>query len=232
MIQIFPENSRFAVDRGWLRSRPSFSFGEYQDPGNSSFGVMRVCNDDYIAAGHGLGAHPHSDMEIVTIVLEGQIRHEDSLGNVEITSFGEVQRMTAGTGIVHAEYNASSTEELTLLQLWFMPRERGLAPSYETSKYNQESMVNKLLPIVSHRSSKQVALIQQDMTIYLSKLEKGKQLSFNQNEGRRIYLFVIEGELTANEAALGQKDTARIESVSDLTLVAREPSFFMLIDLP
>lgn len=231
MMKVYPAESRYAVDLGWLRSGLSFSFGEYVDPANTAFGVMRVCNDDYIAPGRGFGAHPHSDMEIVSIVLRGAVRHEDNMGNVEIADASSVQRMSAGTGVIHAEYNPSDTEPLELLQLWFMPRERGLAPSYETTKYDPERMKNALLPVVSHRSSEQVASIEQDMTIYLSRLDAGKKLAFEQEAGRRIFLFVIEGELTAGGTRLGRRDTARIEATPSLPLAAA-PAFFMLIDLP
>ncbi|MFC0334986.1 pirin family protein [Paenibacillus sepulcri] len=232
MIQVFPADERYSVDNGWLRGRPSFSFGEYADPANTGFGVMRVCNDDFLDPGKGFGAHPHSDMEIVSIVLKGQIRHEDSLGNVETASAGELQRMSAGTGIVHAEYNPSETEELNLLQLWFMPRERGLAPSYETGRYDAEQLINTLVPVVTPDGAGQTASIQQDMTIYLGRPEAGRELIFKQEEGRRMFLFNIEGSLSVNGTPMAARDTARIESVSRLTLSADEASFVMLIDLP
>jgi redox-sensitive bicupin YhaK (pirin superfamily) len=232
MIQVYPSNSRYFVDLGWLKSGLSFSFGEYFDPANTSFGVMRVCNDDRVAGGKGFGPHPHSDMEIVTIVLRGAVKHEDNLGNVEVTGEGQVQRMSAASGIVHAEYNASQTEELHLLQLWFMPRERGGAPSFETASYDQEKMRNALLPVVTPEGGEQAASINQDMTIYLSRLERGKELSFHQGASRRVFVFVIEGSLKVNGELLRERDTARIQSVESLSLVAEEDAHFMLIDLP
>ncbi|MDF2681212.1 MAG: quercetin 2,3-dioxygenase [Brevibacillus sp.] len=232
MFQLYPSNSRYLVDVGWLRSHLSFSFGEYFDPNNTRFGVMRVCNDDEVAGGKGFGPHPHSDMEVVTIVLEGKVKHEDNLGNVEVVSAGEVQRMSAGTGIVHAEYNASETESVNFLQLWFMPEERGLTPSFETKGYNQEQLTNALVPVVSKQGSDLVASIHQDMTIYLSRLEQGRELPFVQPEGRRVFLFVIEGNLLVNGHELGKRDTARIQSISELVITARDDAFFMLIDLP
>lgn len=233
MIQLYPERLRHKTDLGWLKSRPSFQFGEYADPENSGFGVMRVCNDDFVAPGRGFGAHPHSDMEIVSIILKGQIRHEDSLGNVEITSAGEVQRITAGSGVVHAEYNPSESEELNLLQLWFMPRERGLAPSYETARYDQAKLRNALLPVAAAVPAEGVAKVEQDLTIYLSRLDAGRELAFRQEKGRRVFLFVIEGSLTANGLALGTRDEARIADEPELALAAGgEETFLMLIDLP
>lgn len=233
MINVFPAASRYSADLGWLRSHPSFSFGEYYDPNRTGFSVMRVCNDDYLAPGRGFGAHPHSDMEIVSIVLNGQIRHEDNLGNSVVSSFGEVQRMSAGSGVIHTEFNASDEEELRLLQLWFMPKERGVTPSYEASRFDSDKLHNALLPVVSDESSEQVAWIGQNMTIYLSKLEKGKQLSYAPgSKDRKLFLYIIEGQLGAHGETLATGDTAHIEQVSELELSAAAPAFFMLIDLP
>ncbi|GIO09146.1 quercetin 2,3-dioxygenase [Brevibacillus reuszeri] len=232
MIQLYPSNLRYSVDLGWLRSHLSFSFGEYFDENNTGFGVMRVCNDDEVVGGKGFGPHPHSDMEIVTVVLRGAIKHEDNLGNVEVTSAGEVQRMSAGSGIIHAEYNASETDDLNFLQLWFMPSERGLTPSFETKRYDAQGLQNQLLPVVSPEGGEKIAVIHQDMTIYLSRLEAAKTLSFSQKEDRRTFLFVIEGSLSVNEQAMGTRDSARIEAEASLTITAEEAAFFMLIDLP
>ncbi|MDU0199599.1 pirin family protein [Paenibacillus sp. MAH-36] len=232
MIQIYAAENRYQVNLGWLQSRLSFSFGEYYDPNNTDFGVMRVCNDDAVAPGRGFGAHPHSDMEIVTIVLEGAVQHSDNLGNSEITSAGEVQRMSAGTGIVHAEFNASKTESTRFLQLWFEPRELGLFPTYETRRYDAEQLRNALLPVVTPEGSEKAAMINQDLTLYLSRLDQGRTLPFEQAEGRRVFMFVIEGRVTVSGKQLKTGDTARIESESNLIVEAEEDAFFMLIDLP
>lgn len=232
MINVFPAAERHSADLGWLRSQPSFSFGAYYDPNRTGFSVMRVCNDDYLAPGKGFGAHPHSDMEIVSIVLNGLIRHEDNLGNSVVSSFGEVQRMSAGTGVIHTEFNASEEEELRLLQLWFMPKERGVAPSYEASRFDPAKLHNALLPIVSDQALEQTASIGQNMTIYLSKLEQGKQLDYAGEPGRKQFLYIIEGELQVHGETLAAGDTAQIEAAGELALAAKEPAFFMLIDLP
>ena len=232
MIQVYPSNLRYSVDLGWLHSHLSFSFGEYFDENNTGFGIMRVCNDDEVVGGKGFGPHPHSDMEIVTVVLRGAIKHEDNLGNVEVSSAGEVQRMSAGSGIIHAEYNASETDDLNFLQLWFMPSERGLTPSFETKRYDAQGLQNQLLPVVSPEGGEKIAAIHQDMTIYLSRLEPATTVSFSQKAGRRTFLFVIEGSLSVNEQAMGTRDSARIEAETSLTITAEEAAFFMLIDLP
>lgn len=233
MIEIYPADSRFTANHGWLKSNFSFSFAEYYDPDNKLFGPLRVFNDDVVQPGNGFGEHPHHEMEIVSIVLKGELQHQDSMGNTEILRPGEVQRMTAGTGIVHSEVNPSETEELSFLQLWFLPSTRGLEPSYEQLAYDVEAMNDRLLPVVSNRpSSEQVALIHQDLTIYLSKLGEKRSLTFEQAPGRLIYLFVIEGELTLNGESMGKRDAARISDVTKLDLAAESGAHFMLIDLP
>ena len=136
MIQVYPAQSRYHADYGWLKTYHSFSFGDYYDPNNIQFGPMRVLNDDFVAPLRGFGAHPHQEMEIVSIVLKGHLKHEDSTGHTATTTFGGVQRMSAGTGIVHSETNPSPTEEVNFLQLWFLPEVRGLTPSYERTTFN------------------------------------------------------------------------------------------------
>lgn len=232
MINVYQANERFSVDMGWAKSFPSFSFGAYFDLNNTAFGVMRVCNDDEIHPGKGFGPHPHNDMEVVTIVLEGQIRHEDHLGHRVVTPANGVQRMSAGTGIVHAEYNASDTETLRSLQLWFMPRERGLTPSFESRTFDPNQWMNQLLPVVTPAGSDQAVSINQDMTIYLSQLEQGKRLQFQQERNRLVFLFVLEGQLKVNDTTLNRRDSARIQAIEQLDLNAETNVFFMLIDLP
>lgn len=233
MIQHNPASSRYAFDRGWLRGHHSFSFGDYEDENNMGFGPLRVFNDDWIAPGRGFGAHPHSDMEIVSIVLQGHLRHEDNLGNVAVTTFGEVQRMSAGSGIIHTEHNASDTEELNLLQMWFMPAVRGLAPSYEATRFDPEQMRGRLLPVAASAPETGVAKLHQDMTIYLTRLDGGTGLEFRQDPGRRVFLFVIDGSLKVNDSVeLQKRDAARIVSEPRLSLQTGDSAFAVLIDLP
>lgn len=234
MITVYPAKSRYTADHGWLKTSHSFSFAEYYDPNNMNFGPLRVLNDDFVSAGHGFGAHPHREMEIVSIVLKGYLKHTDSSGGTATTTFGGVQRMSAGTGVIHSEVNPSQEEEVNFLQLWFLPEEQGLTPSYEQTNFPTEKMKNALLPVVSkHASSKEVAHIHQDLTIYLSDVEKGKDITFSQEEGRRIFLFVLEGELVLNEdTSLTRRDSARITETATLKLAAKSDAQFMLIDLP
>lgn len=234
MIHVFPAESRHTNDHGWLLSNFSFSFADYYDPNNMSFGPLRVFNDDFVQPLKGFGTHPHRDMEIVSVVLKGQLQHADSTGNSEIIVPGQVQRMSAGTGLLHSEMNPSPDEEVNFLQLWFIPEKQGLPPSYETITYDLASMRNSLLPIVSHTpATPQVAKIHQDMTIYLSDLEKDHLLGFTQEKHRRIYLFVIEGSLTVGgSTTLKKRDAARISDLHEIDLKTTSKAKFMLIDLP
>lgn len=234
MIKIYPAASRYTADHGWLKSNFSFSFAEYFDPNNMSFGPMRVLNDDVVQPLRGFGAHPHREMEIVSIVLKGYLEHRDSTGQTATTTFGGIQRMSAGTGVVHSEMNPSSTEEVNFLQLWFEPDTPGLPPSYERTTFNVERLKNNLLPVVSKQfAGEEVAYIHQDMTIYLSKLDPKEKIAFTQKENRRIFFFVIEGDVILNEDSVLQKrDSARIEEITELKIETPSGAFFMLIDLP
>lgn len=235
MIELYPATSRYSGDMGWLQCNFSFSFADYHDPDNIQFGPLRVFNDDYIQPTKGFGTHPHRDMEIVTFALEGQLEHKDNTGGHEILKPGEVQRMSAGTGVLHSEINSSLDQVANTLQLWFLPKERGIQPSYEQRAYDQEAMIGQLLPIVSGREGKQenVTYIHQDLTIYMSKLEPGQSIPFHQEEGRRIYVFLIEGDLRLNEEhELARRDAARITEVTDLVLKSEQGAHLMLMDLP
>ncbi|PZE22604.1 pirin family protein [Paenibacillus xerothermodurans] len=232
MIRIYPASSRFSADHGWLKSNFSFSFGEYYDPDNTQFGPLRVFNDDVIAGNRGFGAHPHREMEIVSIVLAGELKHQDSIGRTAVTGFGGVQRMSAGTGIIHSEVNPGE-DEVALLQIWFEPNERQLEPSYETTSYDPQQMVNRLLPIVSNQSGPNVAHIHQDLTIYLSRLDAGRSLAFTQEPGRRIYLFVIDGEIAVQgQHRLTCRDSARITETPMIDIESIKDTMCLLIDLP
>lgn len=233
MINIYKAEERYTADHGWLKSNFSFSFAEYYDPKNMQFGPMRVLNDDIVQPLRGFGAHPHREMEIVSIVLKGQLKHEDSTGQSAITTFGGVQRMSAGTGVIHSEVNPSSSEEVNFLQLWFMPEQYGLTPSYEKTEFNVDEMKNHLLPIVSKQSGENIALIHQDLTIYLSDLDGEGELIIQQEQNRRMFFFVIEGDVELNqEQKLNRRDSARITDISELRIKAKSNVRFMLIDLP
>jgi len=232
MIQIHPADSRYSSDHGWLQSNFSFSFGDYYDPDNTEFGPLCVFNDDVVAGHRGFGAHPHREMEIVSIVLRGQLQHEDSTGHKAVTGFGGIQRMTAGTGIIHSEVNPGD-EEVELLQIWFTPNQRQLEPSYETTSYDPALMKNRLLPIVSDASGPHIAHIHQNLTMYLSELDPGQSITFQQKPDRRTYIFVIEGSLSINKSNhLNRRDAVRITHETDLSLNTEQGATLLLIDLP
>jgi len=234
MIHSYPADERYHADHGWLQSRFSFSFADYYDPSNMQFGPMRVLNDDVIAAGKGFGMHPHREMEIVTIVLSGELEHRDSAGHGAITTWGGIQRMSAGTGIYHSEMNPSASQEVSLLQMWFMPGTQGLQPSYETTRFDTGALRNRLLPVVSHASEAgEGAKIHQNLTIYLSELDAGATVNFEQPTGRLIFLFVLEGSVKLpGGVLLGTRDSARIDDMPSLALSSPDGGRFMLIDLP
>lgn len=238
MIKIYPAEARYSADLGWLQCNFSFSFADYKDPENMSFGPLRVFNDDYIQPQKGFGTHPHRDMEIVTFVLQGQLQHEDNTGGKEVIKPGEVQRMSAGTGILHSEINSSKDEVANTLQLWILPREKGLPPSYEQKAYDQDQMINNLLPVVSSRiRDEKITYIHQDLTIFMAKLEAGKSIQFQQEPKRKIYLFVIEGEVSLSPEGgftaqiLQRRDAARMTDTEELEIRSNSGAHFMLIDL-
>ncbi|KIL36171.1 pirin [Cohnella kolymensis] len=234
MITIQRAADRYSADYGWLKSSFSFSFADYYDPSNLQFGPMRVLNDDWIASGEGFGMHPHREMEIITIVLRGVLEHKDSLGNRAETTWGGIQRMSAGTGITHSEYNTSETEPLELLQMWFLPGERGLNPSYETTAFNTAGLTDKWVPVASSAPvAGEVAEIHQDMTVYLSEPAAGKPITFAQTAGRKVFLMVLEGDIRINgDTVLSRRDAARIEEMPELTVISDDGARIMLIDLP
>jgi len=241
VIRVYPKHTRVSRDHGWLQSNFIFSFGDAFDESNTRFGPMRVCNDDTIMPRKGFGAHPHADMEIVSVVLSGKLRHEDNLGNVAVTGFGQVQRMSAGSGVIHTEANPSEDEPVNLLQMWFEPETKGLPPSYEVSSFDPAALTNRLVPIVSREGGPSAARIHQDMTMYLSRVPSGEQIEFLQGMDRRVFLFVIEGALYVSNAGdptetatLQTRDTARIARTPHLKFASagEEAALFLLIDLP
>ncbi|EXX84675.1 pirin [Paenibacillus darwinianus] len=234
MIILDPSESRFRTELEWLSSRLSFPFADHYDPRREAFGPLKVFNNDTIKGNHGFGAHPHREMEIVSVVLAGQLKHEDSLGNTAVTGFGGVQRMSAGTGIIHSEVNPSD-EDCTLVQIWIAPSDRLREPSYETSHYDPEALNGRLLPIVSPAGGEGLSSIGQDTTIYMSRLSGGEAVTFRQAAGRRSFLFLFDGRLSVNDGheLTQQGDAVRAENEPELALRAQGGgAFFLLIDLP
>lgn len=230
MIQIIPANQRAFNDHGWLKTYLLFSFDQYYDPRNIHFGNLRVFNDDTIIPNSGFGTHPHREMEIVTIILNGTITHRDSMGNETKITKGEVQRMTAGTGITHSEHNLDP-EELHLYQIWFLPRESRLKPSYEQFQYNPADRKNRLHKVVSGSGEKGHVTIHSDADIYLSDLDSGNSLAYPLGSEKGLFLYVTSGILSVNGQIVAQGDQARIDSEPTVTITAEQDAEFILIDV-
>ena len=231
-MQIIRADERYHLEGDWLSAYWLFSFDRYYDPNNMSFGPLRVFNHDTIAGGGGFPTHPHREMEIVTYVLQGTLAHKDSTGGNGLIHAGEVQRMTAGTGIAHSELNASETEPIKLMQIWLTPEREGLTPGYEQKQFTTEERTGKLLPIVAGQDVPGALKIHQDTTFYVGRLIAGDQVSHLLKAGRRAFLYVIEGEVQCNDEVLSSGDQARIVELESISLSAKQMSEVILIDLP
>lgn len=231
MIDVIQSETRGSADHGWLRAKHTFSFAGYFDPERVHFGALRVINEDRIAPGQGFGMHPHKDMEIVTYIISGSIRHEDSMGNGTVIRAGEVQRMTAGTGVLHSEFNASSDEELHLLQIWIIPEKNDLQPGYEQTLFPRDEKLNRLRLVGSRDGRDGSVRIHQDVDLYASVLEEGHSLSLDDIAARRIFVQVIAGELEVNGRRLSSGDGVQIEREQSVTLQAANEAEFLLFNL-
>lgn len=234
MIRIIKEQEQYKGETDWLTTYHHFSFAEYYDPNNVNFGPLRVFNDDIIKPGTGFDFHKHQDMEIVTYVIDGVLEHKDSLGNHGVIQPGEIQRMSAGTGVFHSEFNHSNEKPLRLLQMWIFSDTRGLQPSWEQKKYSKDDRKNKLLPVIGPKNSnrKDRLAISQDATFYISNLEKDVELDYTLKNDRIAYLFVIDGKITLNDKVLYTRDAAQIESEEVLKIKAKQDTELIVIDLP
>jgi redox-sensitive bicupin YhaK (pirin superfamily) len=230
MIQLRPSASRGFADHGWLVARHSFSFADYYDPAEMGWGVLRVINEDRVAPGKGFATHGHRDMEIVTYVIEGALEHRDSLGNGEVIRPGEVQRMSAGTGVRHSEFNPSPSEPTHLLQIWIEPRERGIAPGYEQQLLAPGENAWRL--IASPDAAAGSTLIHQDATLRAARLASGAALDYALDPARLAYVHLVRGELQLNGLAMRTGDGAKVAEESALHFVASQDSEVLLFDLP
>jgi redox-sensitive bicupin YhaK (pirin superfamily) len=215
----------------WLESRHSFSFGDYYDPAFESFGPLRVINEDWIKGGAGFPPHPHRDMEIVTYILGGAIAHKDNTGGGGTIRPGEIQRMSAGSGIVHAEFNASATETCHLLQIWIMPSKRGIAPGYEQKTIDAAAVQNHFARIAAPDPRENEVRLVQDAEIWAAKLDAGVEAIHPLAQGRKAWLQVARGEVTVGEDVLKAGDAAAITDVSQIAVRSNAPSEVLLFDL-
>jgi hypothetical protein len=231
MLNVIHSDSRGGADHGWLKAKHTFSFAEYYDPERVNFGALRVINEDRIAPAQGFGMHPHRDMEIVTYVISGAIEHKDSMGNGTVIRAGEIQRMTAGTGVMHSEFNQSQDEELHLLQIWIFPEKQNLEPGYEQKLFPQDEKRNRLRLVGSRDGRDGSLTIHQDVELFASIVDAGHSVSLTDVGQRRVFVQVVSGRLEVNGAQLAAGDGLQIEGEASVTLTAIDEAEFLLFNL-
>jgi redox-sensitive bicupin YhaK (pirin superfamily) len=231
MIRIRKAEQRGHFDHGWLDTRHTFSFGRYHDPRQMGFRALRVLNEDWVKPGEGFGAHPHRDMEIVTYVLDGALEHRDSLGDGGTIRPGELQRMTAGMGIVHSEANPSTAESVHLYQIWLLPEEEGLAPSYEQRAFPETERRNRLRLVASPDGRDDSLTIRQDASLYLGTLDADREISHSLAPGRHAWLQVLRGAIQLDGRPLAEGDGAAVSDEESLSIRADRPAEVLVFDL-
>jgi redox-sensitive bicupin YhaK (pirin superfamily) len=231
MIRIRRSAERGYFDHGWLQTYHTFSFAGYRDPQHMGFRALRVINEDRVAPGQGFGTHGHRDMEIVTYVLEGALEHRDSMGNGEVLRPGEFQRMSAGTGIEHSEFNPSASEPVHLYQIWLFPERKGITPSYEQKAFDPAERHNRLRVVASRDGQDGALTIQQDARILLGTIDPGEQIARAIPPGRHAWLQVLRGAIELDGTRLVAGDGAALSEEPSVTLRAAEPAEVMLFDL-
>ena len=231
MIRVRKSHERGHANHGWLDTYHTFSFSTYQDPDHMQFRSLRVMNEDVVAPGQGFGTHPHQDMEIVTYVLEGALEHKDSMDNGEVLRPGEFQRMSAGTGITHSEFNPSDDEPVHLYQIWLLPERKGIEPSYEQKRFSEEERHNRLRLVASRNAAEGSLLIHQDVRIFLASIDAGQLVTHELDAGRHAWLQVLRGNVKLNGHDLNTSDGAAVSDETTLTVEATNNAEVMLFDL-
>lgn len=231
---IHKASERGAKQISWLKSYHSFSFGDYQDPNKMSFGLLRVLNDDYVEPGMGFGMHGHENMEIVSIPLYGSLNHQDSMGNDAVIKTGDVQIMSAGTGIRHAEFNGSKAEPVKFLQIWVFPKEYNIEPRYDQKSFQEEDKHNQFLTVVSpDQENEQAVWINQDAWFSLANLDAGKELEYKLNgEHTGVYVFVLQGKLGVAEQVLDNRDAIGVYDTEAVAVKAHLDTKLLVIEVP
>ncbi|NQZ02328.1 MAG: pirin family protein [Bdellovibrionales bacterium] len=231
---IYTANSRGFADHGWLNSHHTFSFANYYDPERMGFGALRVINDDKVAPSRGFGTHPHQNMEIISIPLKGALRHKDSEGNEAVIENGEVQLMSAGTGVFHSEYNNSNQEEVNFLQIWVLPKRENIAPRYDQQRFDVEDRKDKLQFVLSPIDSDHTGVkINQDAFFSMTDLTAGKSLDYEiQNKGNGLYIFVLEGEVAVEGETLKTRDAISLSDLSGVNFKALADAKVLLMEVP
>jgi redox-sensitive bicupin YhaK (pirin superfamily) len=231
MLKIRKASERGHFNHGWLDTFHSFSFGGYHDPEHMGFRALRVINEDRVAPGEGFGMHPHNDMEIVTLVLSGALEHKDSMGNGEVLKPGELQRMSAGTGILHSEFNPSASEPVHLYQIWIKPDRKGLPPSYEQKAFDPAKRKNRLQLVAARGGPEGSLAINQDAKLSLGAFEKGSAAVHKLDSGRNAWLQVLKGSVEVGGETLSAGDAAAISEQREVEIKARDAAEVLLFDL-
>lgn len=230
---IHKAETRGKADFGWLNSHHTFSFGHYFDPGRVHFGALRVLNDDIVSQGMGFGTHPHDNMEIISIPLEGDLEHQDSMGNKTVIRHGDVQVMSAGTGIQHSEYNKNKDQQVKFLQIWVFPKVRNVEPRYDQITLDINDRINKFQQILSPNAEDEGVWIYQDAWFHLGKFDEGKTSTYTiKKEGNGVYAFILSGDVTINGEKLSTRDGMGIEDAKELIVEANTNAEILLMEVP
>jgi redox-sensitive bicupin YhaK (pirin superfamily) len=232
MLQVRKSEERGNANHGWLHSKHTFSFGHYHDPKHTGFGPLLVINEDRVAPGQGFGTHGHRDMEIISYVLEGALEHKDSMGTGSVLHYGDVQRMSAGTGVRHSEFNGSSTEQVHFLQIWIQPDVTGIPPSYEEKHFTPESKQGQLRLIASKDGRDGSVLVHQDAAIFAGILNGADQVEHTLAAGRTAYVHVIRGRISVNGTALNGGDAIKLSDEAAVKLDQADAAEVLVFDLP
>lgn len=231
-FQIRKSDERVQADRGWLKSKHTFSFADYHDPKYMGFSVLRVINEDFIIGGAGFDTHPHRDMEIITYMIRGALEHKDSMGNSTVIYPGEVQRMSAGTGIRHSEFNHFKDKESHLLQIWILPEKKNIEPSYGQKNFSQQIESEKLVLVVSQNGRNSSISINQDIELYVSKLKKADSIFLPLDKNRSGWIQLIDGSLEVAGLKLQAGDGLSLQEIVDPEVKANKDSHFLFFNLP
>ena len=225
--------TRGYADHGWLKSYHTFSFANYYNPERMNFGALRVLNDDTVASGMGFGTHPHRDMEIISIPLEGDLEHKDSLGTAAVIHKGEIQVMSAGTGVMHSEYNKNKDEQVIFLQIWIIPNKKNVTPRYDQMDIEKENIINDFQQILSPNPDDEGVWIHQDAWFHMARFEQGNSKDYIlKKEGNGVYVFVLSGRAKIGDIELSARDGLGIEEVDSFSLEALEKSEILLMEVP
>ncbi|THD66463.1 pirin family protein [Robertkochia marina] len=227
-------DTRGDANHGWLHSKHTFSFAGYHDPQRMNFGVLRVLNDDQVAPGMGFGTHPHQNMEIISIPLEGDLEHKDSMGNTEVIRQGDIQVMSAGTGVQHSEYNKNKDKEVKFLQIWVFPNKKDVTPRYDQITMNVEDRKNKLQQVLSPNADDEGVWIHQNAWFHMSSLDKGNTVEYRLKnpEANGVYVFLLEGAVSINGQELEKRDGFGVWDLESLQIEASEDAEILLMEVP